>query len=138
MEETNYNSYLVGELPEGCKKCVLGTKMVLYVTGLCPRNCFYCPLSEKRQGDNIFANERSVNNIDEIKKALKEAREERDSPSLIIASTTIGKGLSSLEGKEEAHAASIDEKRINELKEVLNYHADYFGNKVITYDIRKV
>ena len=61
------------------------------------------------------------NNIDEIKKALKEAREDRDSPSLIIASTTIGKGLSSLEGKEEAHAASIDEKRINELKEVLNY-----------------
>lgn len=67
MEETNYDSYLVGELPEGCKKCVLGTKMVLYVTGLCPRNCFYCPLSEKRQGDNIFANERPVNNIDEIK-----------------------------------------------------------------------
>lgn len=64
--ETDFNSYKIGELPEGCKKCVIGSKLVLYVTGLCPRNCFYCPLSEKRQGDKVFANERPIKEFEEI------------------------------------------------------------------------
>lgn len=47
-----------GELAEGCKYCIKGSKMVLFVTGKCKANCFYCPVSNEKKGkDVIFANE---------------------------------------------------------------------------------
>jgi pyruvate formate-lyase activating enzyme-like uncharacterized protein len=59
-------------LSEGCVLCHRGAKMVLYITGRCPRSCWYCPLSEERKGkDVIFANERRISSPDE---AVEEAR----------------------------------------------------------------
>ncbi|WP_048187076.1 radical SAM protein [Methanococcus voltae] len=59
------------ELTEGCKFCILGEKLVLFITGICNRQCYYCPLSENRKNrDVIYANERKISTINE---AIEEA-----------------------------------------------------------------
>ncbi len=67
IKKTRFYSYSIGSLPEGCKLCVLGCKLVMFVTGICPRNCDYCPISDKKhQQDITFANEWPTNDIKDI------------------------------------------------------------------------
>jgi pyruvate formate-lyase activating enzyme-like uncharacterized protein len=54
------------KLATGCIHCHEGSKMVLFVTGICPRSCWYCPLSAQRKGvDKIYANEKLIYSPDE-------------------------------------------------------------------------
>jgi uncharacterized protein len=71
MQENKYYSYNIGELAKGCQSCVKGEKLVIFITGLCPRNCYFCPVSEQKfQKDVTFANERQINNSNDL---IKEA-----------------------------------------------------------------
>jgi len=70
--DTGVHSLVKGKMPMGCEFCVRGEKLVLFVTGLCPLKCFYCPVSDhKMYKDVIYANEWKIENFDNI---LEEAK----------------------------------------------------------------
>ena len=73
--KTKFDSYCINGIAKGCKYCVKGEKLVLFVTGICERNCWYCSLSNKRKNkDLIFANERECKNIDDLFEEVKESK----------------------------------------------------------------
>lgn len=58
---------MVKGYPQGCRLCMKGAKLVLFVTGLCKKRCYFCPISEKRGGkDKPWANEAEVDSPDDI------------------------------------------------------------------------
>ena len=63
--DTGYYSCKIGQLAEGCESCIKGKKLVLFITGTCPRKCWYCPVSDdKFQHDVIYANETKIETPD--------------------------------------------------------------------------
>lgn len=72
IKSTGCKSYCLGKLAEGCKQCVKGRKSVLFITGLCGMNCYYCPISDKKANkDVMYINERKVDSYDEILEEIK-------------------------------------------------------------------
>jgi len=70
--KTPYYSYKIGTLAKGCRLCVKGSKLVMFITGLCPRCCYFCPISDKKyKKDVVYADEWPTKNINEI---IKEAK----------------------------------------------------------------
>jgi uncharacterized protein len=75
INKTKYDSYCLNGIAEGCKYCVRGEKLVLFVSGKCSRQCWYCSLSNKRKNkDLIFANEREIKTPEEAIEEVKESR----------------------------------------------------------------
>ncbi|MEM3794542.1 MAG: radical SAM protein, partial [Thermoprotei archaeon] len=71
MFEKNLN-VSSGALADGCTLCLIGRKMTLFITGICPNSCYYCPVSSDRMGkDVMFANERRITSVEE---AVEEAK----------------------------------------------------------------
>ncbi|MDR9411142.1 MAG: radical SAM protein [Haloquadratum sp.] len=52
----------------GCEQCAKGGKLVLFVYGYCDeRDCFYCPLGERRKNvADVYANERLVRSDEDV------------------------------------------------------------------------
>lgn len=89
--KTKFDAYVLNGIPEGCKRCIKGEKLVLFITGICPRKCNYCSLSEKRKDiDVIWANERKCS-------SPKDVIEEAIESNATSASITGGDPLSVLQ-----------------------------------------
>lgn len=70
-----YGAFHTGQLRSACVDCLCGKKMVIFVTGLCPKHCFYCPVSEEKMYHDVqFANERPLRKGHEIEDLIAEAR----------------------------------------------------------------
>lgn len=75
FERMDCGSLKNGPLAKGCEHCLVGGKMVLFVTGRCDTGCYYCPVSfEKKGRDCIYANELKTNS----KAAILEEAESMD------------------------------------------------------------
>lgn len=74
-EATPWHSFKTGKLCDGCKLCVQGKKTVLFITGICPRKCYYCPISsEKYAHDVVFANEWKIKDVNDPVELFEEVR----------------------------------------------------------------
>jgi uncharacterized protein len=72
MIKTKYLSYSTGRLPKGCRLCVQGRKTVVFITGICPKLCFYCPISEqKKNKDVIYINEWPTRKTKDLLKEIR-------------------------------------------------------------------
>ena len=70
--KTPHHSWVKGELAKGCKSCVKGEKMVVFITGICNNQCFYCPVSEqKNMKDVVYANEWNAKFVGKFDEPLK-------------------------------------------------------------------
>ena len=93
------NSWVVGNLPFGCKLCMQGMKVVYFMGGDCnhPSHCqWYCPVSEHRRSSRAhFVDELAISSPDDINSILTTLKKEIDTVKAKGMSFTGGDPLSS-------------------------------------------
>ena len=65
-------------------------------------------------------------NVEEIEKAIDEAKTESDKPSMIFCKTTIGFGSPNKSGTADVHGAPLGEEEINKTREALGWTYEPF------------
>jgi len=60
---------VAGDLPEGCRRCLLGGRMCLTLGEECPKACFYC--SSGGKGNRVHADEFTVRSDDELLRLVR-------------------------------------------------------------------
>lgn len=74
LKKTGFDSYYINGFADGCKYCVEGEKLVLFITNKCESNCWYCSLSNNRKKQKLVtANERPCKNVKEVFEEVKES-----------------------------------------------------------------
>jgi pyruvate formate-lyase activating enzyme-like uncharacterized protein len=143
--QEDFTGSIAGYMPEGCRLCHQGAKLVLFVTGVCTRYCFYCPVSTERKGaDNVYANERRVESDEDV---IEQARRmsalgtgitggepllrlERTVDYIRLLKKTFGKGhhihlytctVPSDETLKALKAAGLDEIRMHPSKDIWDH-----------------
>jgi pyruvate formate-lyase activating enzyme-like uncharacterized protein len=67
ISKTPHYSWKAGQLAKGCRMCVKGEKLVLFATGICPKRCYFCPISDKKWAkDDVYANEWKISSEKDI------------------------------------------------------------------------
>jgi pyruvate formate-lyase activating enzyme-like uncharacterized protein len=103
VQKTNYYSWKIGSLAKGCSMCVEGRKSVLFITGVCSSDCYFCPISDKKKNqDVIYINEMPVEIIkvgkdEDHNSAIKEVISEIRTCSSTGVGITGGDPLSRIE-----------------------------------------
>jgi len=111
---------VLGNPSKGCQLCSLGSKLVLFITGECDSNCFYCPLSKEKRKDLIFANEQQITSIQD---AIHEAK--------MISALGVG-----ITGGEPTTSISRVLSYISELKNEFgnNFHCHLYTSYAISIE----
>ncbi|NVM35487.1 MAG: radical SAM protein [Candidatus Lokiarchaeota archaeon] len=109
-------------IPKGCKYCLKGSKVVLFLNGICQRPdlcSWYCPISEKRRGKDVtFADEIEINTKEDLLQEI----------SMIEAqgmSITGGEPLSELNFEE-----TLDYIKYIKLKKGKRFHIHLYTNGI--------
>jgi len=153
MIKTKFDSYCSKDLCSGCKFCLRGEKLVLFITGKCVRDCFYCPLSKKRKGlDIIYANERICKSVKDVILEAKVSNAKgagiTGGDPLMELSKTINfaKALKKEFGKKfHIHiyisTRLVNEEKIKKLSEVVDeirFHPEFFSKKELEESVKKI
>lgn len=83
---------------------------------------------------------KDVNNLDEVRNAIKKAKENSEQPHLIITNTHIGYGSPNKQDKSAAHGAPLGDEEIKLTKENLGWPADktFYVPDEVTQHFKKV